>query len=220
MTNLHAFGWHGNDGHGRVGAAETWARTGPMALPDASAVTACFGRPVKYFSRLTSEARNAMIACRLALLATGSAPTEQAFGLIAAGYDGQLAANLDYFTDYVTHGRTLGRGNLFIYTLPSSTLGEIGIALALTGPAYHCHDPRQPVRGLLAEAALLLERHEAAGVLALWSELTAAICVACLPGPPGQLRQLDSGWLDDSASVATRRLTTTFARPEPEGSAR
>ena len=80
--------------------------------------------------------------------------------------------------DWFAGGRSLGRGNLFIYTLPSSTMGEIAIALGLRGPAVHIHDAHHPAQILIRHARRLLEDGEADGILALWSDSKAAVCFA------------------------------------------
>jgi len=41
------------------------------------------------------------------------------------------------FLDYVQAGRKLGRGSLFIYTLPSSPLAEAAIHFGLQGPVLY-----------------------------------------------------------------------------------
>jgi len=207
---ISAVGWHGEDGHGCAGPDATWRHSEPMNLANAEAVTACFGHPVKYFSRLTAEARHALVAGRLALSAANFAREQREIALLSAGFDGQLAANLDYFADYVRHGRSLGRGNLFIYTLPTSTLGEMTIALGLTGPAYHCHDPRRPFRGLLDEAALLLAQGEAAGALAIWSAPDAAVCVACQASLP-------AGHFPEGCDLRSRQRRQRTAAPHAVG---
>ena len=51
--------------------------------------------------------------------------------------EGSLQSDLEYFRDYLEGGRTLSRGNLFIYTLPSSPLGEAAIHFGLLGPLLY-----------------------------------------------------------------------------------
>ncbi len=72
----------------------------------------------------------------------------------------------------------MGRGNLFIYTLPTSTMGEVAIALELQGPSMYLHEARQPLSTLMEQAAHLIGDGEAAAMLALWNDEHAAVCLA------------------------------------------
>lgn len=143
-------------------------------------IEALVGRPVKYYSRMTPETRGCLIAAAIA--AQGSKWTtddgKREIGLLAAGDDGSLHANERYFRDYVVNGRSMGRGNFFIYTLPTSTLGEVAIALALRGPSLYLHDAAQPLATLVQHAGHLIEDGEAEGILALWSDAHAAVCLS------------------------------------------
>jgi len=134
-------------------------------------------RPVKYIGRMTDECRVCLCAAHLALRAVEWNDARE-IGLLAAGDAGFLQANQNYFRDYVANGRSMGRGNLFIYTLPTSTLGEVAIALNLTGPAMHLHDDTQPLAALVQHADQFIADGEADGMLVLWSDLHAAVCLA------------------------------------------
>ncbi|MGQ9499188.1 MAG: hypothetical protein ACUVQ6_02265 [Dissulfurimicrobium sp.] len=46
-----------------------------------------------------------------------------------------------YFRDYLDSGRRLARGALFIYTFPSSLLGEAAIHFGLKGPLFRVSVP-------------------------------------------------------------------------------
>jgi hypothetical protein len=138
---------------------------------------AFIGRPLKYFPRMTRESKSCIAAASLALGACGWEETEsREIGLVAAGYEGCLAADQEYFADYVASGRTFGRGNLFIYTLSSSTMGEVAIALGLRGPTLHIHDAVHPASVLAAQGQSLVDDGEAEAILALWSDRQSAVC--------------------------------------------
>src|SRR6185312_1576229 len=92
------------------------------------------GKPIKYLSRMTSEARCCLVAAARALKAA-TLDSAGEIGLLATGEQCFLDADLDYFDDYLASGRSMGRANLFIYTLPTSAASEVAIALRLTGPA-------------------------------------------------------------------------------------
>ena len=99
-----------------------------------------FAYPVKSIGRFDLASLATCYAVALALRDAGVAYAEgrrQAIGLLGTDAEGALAANRAYFTDYVRNGRTLGRGNLFIYTPPSSPLAEAAIHFGLSGPTLY-----------------------------------------------------------------------------------
>jgi hypothetical protein len=62
--------------------------------------------------------------------------------------------NYNYFSDYYNSGATLGRGNLFVYTLPSSPLADVAIALKLAGPLLYFSFKKNHTEQLLKQAEL------------------------------------------------------------------
>ena len=149
----------------------------------ADEVMALIGSPVKYYSRMTAEARSCLCAASLAIRAVHWPGKE--IGLLAANEKAWRTANEEYFRDYLANGRSLGRGNLFIYTLPTSALGEVAIALKLRGPTLHIADDAQPIAGMIRHAEQMVGDGEAEGILALWSDAEAAVCLA-IDGREGQ----------------------------------
>ena len=57
--------------------------------------------------------------------------------VIDFGRQGCHEQNLNYFNDYREHGRHLGRGHLFVGTLPTTPPCEAAISLKLTGPCFY-----------------------------------------------------------------------------------
>jgi hypothetical protein len=176
---IRAIAWFCADHHGVfTPAGESWQRPSPALSTSASAVK-LIGRPVNYFSRMTTEARFCLCAASMALKASRWPESRGAeIGVASGGCDGCLAADQEYFRDYVASGRTLGRGNLFIYTLPTSVIGEVAIVLSLTGPCLFIHDEVRPLPSLARHAQRIVADGEAAGMLALWSDPRAAVCMA------------------------------------------
>ncbi len=88
------------------------------------------------FGRFSAEARLAFYAIAQALRDAHLNPMAAGtrVGIIAVDHDGCAAANRVYFSDYVQSGRVLGRGQLFVYTLPTSVAAECAIACHLVGP--------------------------------------------------------------------------------------
>jgi hypothetical protein len=143
-------------------------------------VAALVGRPVKNLSRMTVEAQRCVGAVGLAL--QGAGWLENAgrgeFGILAAGFEGCLTADREYFGDYVASGRKMGRASLFVYTLPTSAACAVSMALALTGPVLHVHEEAHTLEALARHAGQMAADGEAEGMLALWSDARAAICLA------------------------------------------
>lgn len=102
-----------------------------------------FLNPIKNFGRLDSVSRLTLAAVSLCMQDAGMDSSSNAkcdAGIVGTSTEGSLASDLDYFRDYVENGRKLSRANLFIYTLPSSPLGEAAIHFGLTGPLLFTQD--------------------------------------------------------------------------------
>jgi 3-oxoacyl-[acyl-carrier-protein] synthase II len=162
---INGIGWLSDKGYGMVASnrtvsfapGESW-----QSLPRDN----FFTRPVKNFGRLDAVSRVTMAAVSLALRDGGvdSSPLQkQALGIVGTNSDGCLTTDTDYFRDYVENGRKLSRANLFIYTLPSSPLGEAAIHFGLTGPLLYTAD---------SSGTLLMPFRMAAGFIADGSAAT------------------------------------------------
>ena len=174
---IRAVSWFCADHHGVfVPGGRSWQKPSPK-LSVAADILALVGRPVNYYPRMTTEARHCLCAASMALAATPwRASGNPEIGLLCGGSDGCLAANQEYFRDYVASGRSLGRGNLFIYTLPTSVLGEVAIVLSLAGPCLFIHDETRPLSALARHSSGVccrwrgkcdagpVERHQRRGV--------------------------------------------------------
>jgi 3-oxoacyl-(acyl-carrier-protein) synthase len=99
-----------------------------------------FSQPFKNFGRLDGVSRLTVSAVALALRDAGieySPAGKQDIGIIGTSDEGSLKSDTSYFRDFIENGRTLSRANLFIYTLPSSALGEAAIHFGLIGPLLY-----------------------------------------------------------------------------------
>jgi hypothetical protein len=95
-----------------------------------------FKYPVANFLRFDAVSKLTIISIGLALYDAKinyQLSKKQNISILGTNSCGALDANLAYFNDYIDYGRTLGRGNLFIYTLPSSPLAEAAIYFGLAG---------------------------------------------------------------------------------------
>jgi len=108
------------------------------------------GYPVNNFARFDGISKASLIAIALALYDANikyNKDQKQSIGILLSSVKGALDAQIDYFKDYVESGRTLGRGNLFIYTLPTSPLAEAAIHFGFSGPLIYVgiyQDLREP----------------------------------------------------------------------------
>ena len=142
--------------------------------------------PVKNFGRFDATSKMACCVGALALHDAGikySKNYEQDIGIIGTNTNGCLKSNLNYFKDYVQTGRKLARGNLFIYTLPSSPLSEAAIHFGFQGPLFYIGFPQKQkqIRAnsrspLLQYAEGMIYREEASTILAMKVDEKKAVC--------------------------------------------
>lgn len=140
--------------------------------------------PPKNVGRFDAATHLACDAIALALRDAGlesAAGRTQDIGLLVATPDGSVAANRAYFADYLAGGRTLGRGNLFIYTLPTSAAAEAAICFGLRGPLLYAAAARRPAHGLLSMAGGMLGSGESSLMLALLADGATAVCFLLAP---------------------------------------
>lgn len=137
--SIRGIGWVNNTGYGsvRLGIEHQFAEgDGIQSL----AKLGIFSQPFKNFGRLDGMSRMTVSAVALAMQDAGIAyapASKQDIGIIGTSPDGSLKSDIAYFRDFFENGRTLSRANLFIYTLPSSALGEAAIHFGLTGPLLY-----------------------------------------------------------------------------------
>ncbi len=142
-----------------------WVNKELSNLPDKKDV---FPYPFENFGRLDATSKMTCYAVGLALKDAGlSYPLnqKQLIGIAATSKLGCLGADVNYFKDYLDNGRTLGRGNLFIYTLPSSPLSEAAIYFGLQGPLFYMAKPERSLAALTALAAEMICLDEASVML-------------------------------------------------------
>ncbi len=70
----------------------------------------------------------------------------------------------------------MGRGNLFIYTLPTSAIAEVSIHFGVTGPSLFIEADVAPFERLLAEASQMLEKAETETAALLWQDKQYTLC--------------------------------------------
>jgi 3-oxoacyl-[acyl-carrier-protein] synthase II len=161
-------GWITAKGYGTVNLGEEYLFA-PDETLNAVAKTRIFGRPVKNFGRLDKVSRITVAAVCLALKDAGidsSPECKQDIGIVGTNDLGSLETDTAYFRDFVDNGRKLARANLFIYTLPSSPMGEAAIHFGLTGPLLYTVGSQLSPAAALSSAAEMITCSEASMMLA------------------------------------------------------
>ncbi len=115
------------------------------------------------FRRGCTKVKFAMLGAIAALYDAEIQPSDR-IAIIGIGTDGSRIENLAYFKDYTDFGRTGGRGQLFVGTLPTTPLCEAAIALSLHGPAFYL-DTNGDAEQLNQELELTLSDPEIDAVL-------------------------------------------------------
>lgn len=137
-----------------------------------------FSFPFKNFGRLDNISRMTCYTVALALKDAGikySLNRKQDIGIIGTNTSGSLQSDIDYFKDYLESGRTLSRGNLFIYTLPSSPLAEAAIYFGLQGPLLYTAGPGKSLLTVMSVAAEMILLDESPAMIAGMCEEDAAV---------------------------------------------
>lgn len=167
MIEVRGIGWVAAQEHGCVGRSERAGSEDDGSL-DRFFRDGLFAYPFKNHGRLDRASRLTAVGVALALRDAGlsySAGEKQDIGIIGTSDSGSLDSDLLYFRDYAECGRTLSRANLFIYTLPSSALGEAAIHFGLQGPLLYLTSERASLQAALETAEEMLEQGEAAAML-------------------------------------------------------
>jgi 3-oxoacyl-[acyl-carrier-protein] synthase II len=177
MIGIRGIGWLTPEGFGciRNGLRHVYESGEYLrALPKKD----IFSHPFKNFGRLDAVSRMTAYAVSLALQDAGieySPLRKQDIGIVGTNAEGSLRADLEYFRDYLKSGRTLSRGNLFIYTLPSSAIGEAAIHFGLLGPALYAAGTGNSLTSALELAAEMIEAGQTPAVLAGKAEPDEAV---------------------------------------------
>jgi len=175
--SVYGIGWLTKEGYGciRSGLQHAYA-VGESAhtLPKRD----IFSHPFKNFGRLDTISKMTVFGVSLALqdAGIGYSPTgKQDIGIIGTNAEGSLRSDIEYFRDYLESGRTLSRGNLFIYTLPSSPIGEAAIHFGFLGPVLYAVREGNALSAVLDMANEMLVADEAPVMLAGRAEAEEAM---------------------------------------------
>lgn len=176
-------GWITRSGYGTL-LTGTATLYGPEESLLTHARSGMFERPVKNFGRLDRLSRLTVATVNLALMDAGIAATpdnKQDIGIIGSNDAGTLETDTAYFTDFVDNGRKLARANLFIYTLPSSPLGEAAIHFGLAGPLLYTAGGGHSLAVAVNQATEMIAGGEAALMLVGMTSGDASVYVVLGP---------------------------------------
>ncbi|MFP4027655.1 MAG: hypothetical protein ACLFWL_07690 [Candidatus Brocadiia bacterium] len=134
---------------------------------------------VKNHGRFPDGTRAVCSACALALKGAGLWPGDQKrpnTGLLIAGYDHTLMQNCSFFQDYIDNDRIIARGQLFIYTLPTSAVAEAAILLKAEGPLLFEESGKAPFANLLNVGEGLINSGQAERMMLVWQNTETTLC--------------------------------------------
>ena len=134
-----------------------------------------FKKPVKNSGRFNNTSILSLCACSLALKDIGGISENCATGIVGTNSNGCLEANMRFFSDYVQCGRTMARGNLFIYTLPTSPLAETAIYLGIKGPLFYVSSGAKRLSLCINTAADTIAESQANAMLAVDADEKGAL---------------------------------------------
>lgn len=151
MVKVKGIGYAGKHGTGRVLSRKFNSAIKWMEKADN------FSAPFGNYSRLDAASKS---LCNAVANALGDASVTygselMSTGILGCNKNGCSSADWNYYTDYVENGRKLGRGNYFIYTLPSSPLAEASIHFGLTGPLLYTSAVEAPLLWALNNSSVM-----------------------------------------------------------------
>jgi len=179
MTVITGIGWITRHEYGSVIHKLHRSYDDPKILHSQLANEEIFLYPVKNFGRFDAISKMTCCAVGLAFHDAKIQYSENHkydMGIIGMNTCGSLASNICYFKDYIETGRTLARGNLFIYTLPSSPLAEAAIHFGCQGPLLYMSFPHKQISSLLSHAERIMLNGETTRILAVKAEEQDAVC--------------------------------------------
>ena len=181
MSVVTGVGWISQGEYGCVRRKLRWRYSDTGSLRGDLQERSLFAYPVKGFGRFDRVSQMTCCVVALAFHDAGmscSPNQKQDIGILGTNSEGCLQSNLDYFNDFVRNGRTLGRANYFVYTLPSSPMSEAAIHFQCQGPLLYMRYPREPVASLLRQADRMILRRESTAMLVVSASEEAAQCFA------------------------------------------
>ncbi len=87
------------------------------------------------FGRLDEMSKSVCVSIAALLKSHGLYPNKEKLQIqiIFSNPEGPITSDIKYYNDFLEFEETAGRANLFVYTLPTSPLGEASVHFGLTG---------------------------------------------------------------------------------------
>jgi len=163
---------------------------------------------IRNFGRFDRISRQTCLAAGLALhdAAPAAQLTKANVGLLAVNRKGALETNMAYFRDYLDSGRKLGRGNFFIYTLPTSPLAETAICYRLRGPILYAAFTGDDFRQGVAMAEAMITEDGLPAMLLFMEHNGCMVCLLMMPS---------SADLQDRAMLSPAEAARALASVRP-----
>jgi hypothetical protein len=185
VASIHGIGWITKNEYGSLNRRMRRTYDQSESLHSRLREESVFLYQVKNFGRFDPVSRMTCCAAALALHdahMTYFKDRKLDIGIIGTNETGCFQPNLRYFRDYIESGRTLGRGILFVYTLPSIPLAEAAIRFGFQGPLLYINCPERRIPMLLNTAKEMILREETSAVLALHMDEEEAACFVLAQG--------------------------------------
>ncbi|MCD4781866.1 MAG: hypothetical protein K8S27_15170 [Candidatus Omnitrophica bacterium] len=133
----------------------------------------------RHFGRFDRVSKNTCLAISSGLFDADvycSKETKPDLGILSTNSKGCLQSNINYFKDYIDCGRRLSRGNLFIFTLPSTPIAESAIIFGCQGPIAHLTFKDDQTPSILEHGRMMISQKEAKELLIVNANEEEAIC--------------------------------------------
>ena len=134
---------------------------------------------IKNFGRFDDRSKITCCSIALALNDAGiiySNNTKNDIGILGTNDNGCIESNLSYFKDYVAGGRIMARGNLFIYTLPSTPMAEAAIYFGFQGPLLYIKFHHNKIPSMLRYSSRMILLGETSKMVAVDASEEKAVC--------------------------------------------
>ena len=101
-----------------------------------------FHKEFKNYGRLDATSKSVCNAIAALLKQVDLYPLEKKLDIpvFFSSEEGSFFSDIDYYSDYVKFNETAGRANKFLYTLPTSPLGEASVHFGLIGSLVYVCD--------------------------------------------------------------------------------
>jgi hypothetical protein len=106
-----------------------------------------------------------------------NAENKENTGIISCTHKAATPDNEKYFKDYISAGRRMARGNLFVYTLPTSPLGEVAISYQLKGPLFYSNYSEDRLEMFIEQAEFMLNTNQAENLICIFTDKLSEICL-------------------------------------------